>query len=169
MTPERIAELRALCAAATEGPWDYDVSKWVIRRKSDGWYYVNATKWTQKQRCATKYSYCQLMTIGPGERRVRLVPKRKQSPAYNHTREDSPLMPCPKCATTPAERELAEALLAARNLDATTLRVLAVLDPVPCTCADRFAKKAEEFAKQFNDPRPLLLLARYIRAEARKP
>lgn len=34
---------------------------------------------------------------------------------YNHTREDSPLRPCPACAATEAERELAGALADARH------------------------------------------------------
>jgi hypothetical protein len=35
--------------------------------------------------------------------------------SYNHTREDSPLMPCPACAHTDAERELTEALAHVRE------------------------------------------------------
>lgn len=41
--------------------------------------------------------------------------RRNDCPAYNHTREDSPLLPCPKCASSPAEKELAEMLLQERR------------------------------------------------------
>lgn len=40
---------------------------------------------------------------------------RTNGKAYNHTREDSRLRPCPECASTEAEKELAEALLDART------------------------------------------------------
>jgi hypothetical protein len=58
--------------------------------------------------------------------------KKKKPPTYNHTREDSHLMPCPQCASTEAEKELAERLLDTRiKLSRERSSVVAFLRSVP--------------------------------------
>jgi len=64
-------------------------------------------------------------TMADSERRLRAAAKRLAAKrTYNHTREDSTLMPCPRCAATDVERTLAEALADARRKITTLERKL---------------------------------------------
>lgn len=144
--------------------------RWVIRRTNGKYYCGGLLLWSKRQQDACKYENFDRISLDPGERYVRLVPKRK--PTVHRGREVEIFVQVPGTSTNEQITAVREAVA---ELKLAIERIMRG-EPAapPCGCAERFAKMAEEFAESDGDTcwankKTLLWFADLIRAEGRKP